>query len=223
MSDLPNGTTIQGDPSPQQASAPQIWQQPPTPAATHGFGFDRSRWRPTGIVAVVLAMVVLGGLALDGIIPAPSAGTQNIGGTVSITASPGWVLVSAAGDTSQGISLQKGDATLTAQLLSRNYSGDSTSVMAQVRAQLESQVAQISFGDDHETRIGSNDTTYVLFEAIVSGSGSNSNQTGPVDGELICMIVSDNAVVVEVAAPQGDLQYVTDDVSTMVKTVRAVQ
>jgi hypothetical protein len=231
MSDLPNGTAMPGDaPPPQitgqapaaQAAVPQTWQ-PPATAATRRFGFDLARWRPTGIVAGIIAVVVLGGVGLNGVIPAPSAGTQSIGGTVTITASPGWVLVSASGDTSQGLALQKGDATLTAQVLSQHYSGDSNSVMAQVRAQLQTQVAQISYGDEHATRIGSNDTTYVLFEAIASGSDGNSNQMGPVDGELICMIVSGNAVVLEVAAPQGDLQFVTDDVSTMVKTVRAAQ
>jgi hypothetical protein len=183
--------------------------------------FNRAGLRPTAAVAAVIAAVVLGGFALDDVIPAPSAGTQSIGGGVTITAAPGWVLVSAAGDTSSGIQLQKGDATLAAQVFSEDYAGDSTAVMSEVRAQLDRQVAQISYGDQHETIISGNDSTYVLFEAIVSGSGGRS-QLGTVDGELVCMVVSGNAVVVEVAAPQGDLQFVTDDVSAMVETVRTV-
>jgi hypothetical protein len=194
-----------------------LWPPPPTTFRA----FNRTRLRPTVAAAAVIAAVVLGGLALDGLIPSPSAGTQTIGGSVTITASSGWVLVSTPGDTSAGIALQKGDATLVAQLLGENYSGDSASIMSEVRAQLDTQVAQISYGDQHQTTIRGNDSTYVLFEAIVSGSGG-STQMGTVDGELVCMVVSGNAVVVEVAAPQGDLQFVTDDVSTMVGTVRAV-
>jgi hypothetical protein len=182
--------------------------------------FDRVRWRPTALVAAVIAVVVLGGLALDGVIPAPSAGTQTIGGSVTITAASGWILIPGSGGNSGGIALQKGDATLTAQVLSQQFTGSSAAIMAQVRRQLDSQVAQISYGDEHKTQISGNDSTYVLFEAIVSGSGQSSHM-GTVDGELVCLVVSGNAVVVEVAAPQGDLQFVTDDISTMVKTVRA--
>jgi hypothetical protein len=183
--------------------------------------FNRAGLRPTAVVAAVIAAVVLGGLALDGVIPAPSAGTQRIGGDVTITAASGWVLVSRPGSAPAGIQLQKGDATLAAQVLSVGYTGDSTTVMSEVRAQLDGQVAQISYGDQHQTTISGNDSTYVLFEAIVSGSGGRS-QLGTVDGELVCMVVSGNAVVIEVAAPQGDLQFVTDDVSAMVETVRTV-
>jgi len=190
--------------------------------------FDRARLRPTLAVAAVIAGVVAGGLALDGVLPAPSAGTQEIGAGVTMTAASGWVLVSKASaegtssdrGSSPGVELQKGDATLAAQVVGRDYGGDSQAIMSQVRSQLDTQVAQISYGDEHRTTISGNDATYVLFEAIVSGSGDGA-QRGTVDGELVCMVVSGNAVVVEVAAPQGDLQFVTDDVSAMVATVRA--
>ena len=49
---------------------------------------------------------------------------------------------------------------------------------------------------------------------MVSGHGS-----GVVDGELICMVVQGNAVVIEVGAPQGDLDPVIDDVSAMLASV----
>ncbi len=202
---------------PGETATPGGWAVPSSVPASR---VDRARWRPTALVAAVIAAVVLGGLAIDGIIPAPTAGTQNIGGSVTITAASGWVLISPSTDKSRGIVLQKGDATLTAQVASQDFSGGSTSLMDQVRAQLAAQVSQISFGDQHQTRIAGNDSTYVLFEAITSGGGG-SGQTGTVDGELVCMVVSGNAVVVEVAAPQGDLQFVTGDVSAMVKTVRA--
>lgn len=217
MGDFPDGT-----PKPDQESTSGESNQPttPSPRPVQLQRLNSARWRPTALVAAVIAVVVVGGLAANTVLPAPSAGTQDIGG-VTITAAPGWVLTSAPGDNSAGIVLQKGDATLTAQVLSRSYSGSSSSVMAQVRQQLSSQVAQISYGDEHESIIAGNDSASVLFEAILSGSEGSSSHMGTVDGELVCMIVSGNAVVVEVAAPQGDLQYVTDDISAMVKTVRA--
>jgi hypothetical protein len=193
----------------------------PTP-----LGFDRARLVPTIAVAAVIAAVVLGGLALDGILPAPSAGTQHIDGSVTMTAASGWVLVPArdagSGSGGPGIRLQKGDATLAAQVVGRGYAGDSASIMSEVRAQLDAAVAQISYGDQHRTSISGNDSTYVLFEAIVSGS-TDGAQPGTIDGELVCMIVSGNAVVVEAAAPQGDLRFVTEDISAMVATVRATR
>jgi hypothetical protein len=54
-----------------------------------------------------------------------------------------------------------------------------------------------------------------MFEAtVVSGQ-----QSGIVDGELVCMVVDGNAVVLMVAAPQGDLDPVIDDVSAMLVSV----
>lgn len=196
--------------------------------------FDRTRLRATGIVGLVVAAVVIGGIAVDGVLPAPTAGTQNIGGAVTMTAASGWTLApnqggqggqAGQGGKGQGVVLQKGDATLSAQVLSENFSGDSAAVMDQVKQALSSQVAQISYGDEHQTRISGHDTTYVLFEAIVSGasSGGSGANRGTVDGEVVCMVVSGNAVVVEVDAPQGDLQYVTSDVSSMIQTVRVTQ
>ena len=188
-----------------------------------GLAVDRRRFRATAGVAGVIAAVVLGGIVVDALIPAPSAGTRNVGPNVTITAASGWVLATDASAPGHGVMLQKGDATLTAEVLSSQFSGDSTRMMDQVKQELASQVAQISYGDEHQTRISGNDTTYVLFEAIVSGSGPASGNGGTVDGEVVCMVVAGNAVVVEVDAPQGDLQYVTSDVSAMIQTVRAAR
>jgi hypothetical protein len=188
-----------------------------------GLAVDRRRVRATALVGGVIAAVVLGGIVLDAVIPAPSAGTQNVGGTITITAASGWILVPDSTSPGHGVVLQKGDATLSAEVLSSQFSGDSARMMAQVKQELGSLVAQISYGDEHQTRVSGNDTTYVLFEAIVSRSGPASGNGGTVDGEIVCMVVAGNAVVVEVDAPQGDLQYVTSDVTAMIQNVRAAQ
>jgi hypothetical protein len=50
---------------------------------------------------------------------------------------------------------------------------------------------------------------------------TSGNQTGIVDGELVCMVVQANETIVVVAAPQGHLDPVIDDVSAMLNSLRA--
>jgi len=206
--------------TPQLGTPPPGWYPPVAPAAPAGraFGFDRARWLPTFLVAAIVAGVVLGGIGIDGAVAAPSAGTIAIGGSASITAAPGWVLVSPAGDTSQGIELQKANAILTAQVVSESYSGDSASMVSEAKQALGGDSAQISYGDPHHTTIGGHDTTYLAFEAVLSGQ-----HTGIIDGELVCMVVQTDEIVIVVAAPQGHIDPVVDDVAAMLKSVRVGQ
>jgi hypothetical protein len=186
----------------------------PAPRAA---GINWARLLPSGIVAVIIAAVVLGGLGLDTVIAAPSAGIVTVGGSVTITAAPGWVLVSTPGDTSSGIELQKANAVLVAQVVSTGYSGDSASILPQQEQALSGESAQISFGDAHQGSIGGHDTTYVAFEEAVASGG----RTGILDGELVCMVIGENAVVIVVGAPQGGLDPIVDDVSAMLKSLGA--
>ena len=207
--------------APPPGTPPPSWY-PPTAAApvpaTRAFRFDRARWLPTFLVAAIVAGVVLGGIGIDAAMAAPSAGTVAIGGSASMTAAPGWVLVSTAGDTTQGIELQKANAILTAQVVSSSYSGDSASIVAEAKQSLGGDSAQISYGDTHHTTIGGNDTSYVVFEAVLSGQ-----QSGVIDGELVCMVVQTDEIVIVAAAPQGRFDQVVDDVSAMLKSVRVGQ
>jgi hypothetical protein len=182
-----------------------------------GLSFDRARWLPTLLVAAIIAAVTLGGIGLDAVIAAPSAGTVAIGGSVKITAAPGWVLVSKPGDTSGGIQLQKANAILTAQVVSTSFGGGSASILQEAEKSIGSETAQVSYGDPHHGTFGGNDSTYVSFEATVT----SGNQTGIVDGELVCMVVQANETIVVVAAPQGHLDPVIDDVSAMLNSLRA--
>ena len=181
--------------------------------------FPRDRWLPTVVVAAIIAVVTLGGIGLDKVIAAPSAGTVAVGGSVTITAASGWVLISPAGDTSQGIQLQKGNAVLTAQLISSSYGGTSAGMVSDAEQSLGGDSAQVSYGDAHHGAISGHDTTYVTFEAAMT----SGTQSGIVDGELVCMVVGRNEVVLVAAAPQGDLEPAIDDLAAMLKSVRAGQ
>jgi hypothetical protein len=207
--------------APPPGAPPQGWYAPTAAQApvARAFQFDRARWLPTFMVAAIVAGVTLGGIGLDKVVAAPSAGTVAMGGSVTITAAPGWVLVSPAGDTSQGIELQKGNAILTAQVVSSSYSGDSASMVSEAKQALGGDSAQISYGSLHHTTIGGHDTTYVAFEAAVA-SGQHS---GIVDGDLVCMVVETNEIIIVAAAPQGHFDPVVDDVSLMLKSVRVGQ
>lgn len=185
--------------------------QPAVPAR-----LDRARLGPTVAVAAVIAAVVLGGLGIDRVLAAPNAGILDLGGSVSVTAAPGWVLTPSTDTTTSAIQLRKADAILTAQVVEQGYSGDSAALITEAESELDGATAQISFGDPHHRLINGYDTTYVSFQATVTTSA----RSGVVDGEVVGMVVGGNAVVFELAAPQGRLGSAVDDVSAMLESVR---
>ena len=224
----PNWAPPQGWGPPQNWAPPAGWAPPRRWAPPAGWGpgwtpagrsMDRSRLLPTLLVALVIVAVVGGGIAVDASITAPSAGTLIVNGTVSVTAAPGWVEVTSDDPSFTGVELRKANAILTAQVDATDYTRDSATLLASERPSLDAEVAQISYGDPATTMIGGHDTTSVVFEATVA-SGS---QSGVVDGELICMVVDGNAVVILVAASQGHFDAVSDDVTAMLRTVKATQ
>jgi hypothetical protein len=155
----------------------------------------------------------MGGLVLDGAIATPSAGTVTVGGRVTMTAASGWVLDSSA-KSGSGIELRKANAALTAEVDSTSYEGTSAALLAAQRPSLDAEAAQISYGDVTTTAINGHDTSSVVFQATVV-----STHTGVIDGELICMVVDGDAVVIVVVAQQGDLASMIDDVTAMLRSV----
>lgn len=195
---------------PGNAGWPSPYYWPPAPRRA---GFAWSRVLLTMLVAMVIGGVVLGGIGLDVAIPAPSAGTVTVDGAVRFTAAPGWVLAPTT-DASPGIELRKADALLTAEVVSSDSTVDSAALLAGQRPSLDAEAAQISYGDVRTTRINGFDTSFVLFQATVV-----SQHTGVLDGELICMVVDGNDLVIFVAARQGHLEPVIDDVTAMLQSV----
>jgi hypothetical protein len=169
------------------------------------------------LVALIIAAVVLGGIGVDGAIAAPSAGTVVVGGTVTLTAAPGWVEVASDDPSFTGVELRKANAVLTAEVAASDYTGDSASLLESQKSSLDDEVAQASYGDPQTTSINGHDTSFMVFEATVTSGG----HSGVIDGELVCMVVGGNAVVVLVAAGQGHLDPVVDDVTAMLRSVSA--
>jgi hypothetical protein len=201
---------------------PSAWAPPPGWSGYPGWvpprrspGFNWSRLPATLFVAAVIAAVVLGGIGVDGAIAAPSAGTVVVGGSVTLTAAPGWVTEPSDDPTFTGVELRKANAMLTAEVDASDYTGDSASLLQSQKASLDSQVGQSSYGDVQTTSINGHDTSYLVFEATVTSGG----QSGVIDGELICMVVDGNAVVILVAAGQGHLDPVIGEVTAMLDSV----
>jgi hypothetical protein len=217
--------------APPQPWAAQTW--PPGPAhgwapsgrrAASGAGaIARPRWRGTLAVAAIVAGVVLGGVAVDGAIPEPSAGRVAISQPVYMTAAPGWVATAAAGDIPDGVALQKSNALLVAQVLNANYNGDSRQLLTASKASFEREAAQISFGDEREVDLNGKHASAVTFSALFSDTGGS----GVVDGELVCLVLHsgghDFAVLIQAGMPQGYLASVADDIDAMAGSVEVSQ
>jgi hypothetical protein len=169
---------------------------------------------PTVVVAIVIAAVTLGGIGLDKVIAAPSAGIVNIGGSVTIHAAPGWVRVDTGSD--QGVTLQNADVRLMAA--GAPYDGTATAMLTEVRKSLTDQVDQIAFGEEQDGTLAGHEAALIGFEAISSGSGG-----GTIDGEVICLIDAGNGILFEVVAPQGSLDNAVDDIKTMAASIEVGQ
>ncbi|HJX67664.1 MAG TPA: hypothetical protein VJ258_02940 [Candidatus Limnocylindrales bacterium] len=200
------------------------WGAPPGRPAAPGIGVDaRPRWAGTIAVAVIVAGVVLGGIAADNAIPVPSAGRVAISQPVYMTAAPGWVTTTAVGEITDGLALQNSSALLIAQVLSTNYDRDARQLLQASEASFGADAAQISFGGERDVVLNGKDASEVTFSALVSGDGGS----GMLDGELVCLVLpsdgSGYAVFIQVAAPQGDLSSITDDVDAMAGSVELSQ
>jgi hypothetical protein len=194
------------------------WAAMAGPAEVRQPSLDRRRLMPTVAVACIVAAVVLGGLGLDKALAAPSAGKVAVGNHVTIVAAPGWVRADEGGaNGSAGVTLQQANAQLSVQALS--YGGSAGAALSDLESSVSSEADQVSFGDEQDGTISGRKVAMAGFEAVVSGSSGS----GTVDGELICMIASGNAVVFEVVAAQGDLGTVVDDVKAMVSSVEVGQ
>jgi hypothetical protein len=177
--------------------------------------FDRQKWMPTVVVAALIAGVVLGGIGLDKVIAAPSAGVVNIGGSVTITAAPGWVRVDKGGGTS-GVVLQKANVRLA--VAAEAYDGSAKTLLKETETSLTSETAQITFGDEQDGQLSGHEVSMAGFEAIDSGSSGAT-----LDGEVICLIAGSNGVVLVVAGAQGSFGNVADDIKAMVSSVEVGQ
>jgi hypothetical protein len=205
--------------APPQAHAPAAqpgWGQPGFAPAVAGKPlFDRRKLLSTVAVAGIIAGVVLGGLGLDSVLAAPSAGKLSVGSSVAITAAPGWVR--ADDGTGSGVVLQKANAQLT--VMAQSYGGSASAALRDVEGSISADAAKVSFGEEQDGTLTGHEVAMAGFSAVVSGQSGS----GTVDGEVICMVVGGKVVVFEVVTAQGYLDRVVDDIRSMVSSVEVGQ
>ncbi len=237
MSDNPPAPVPNQPAAPQWGGQPQTWTPqtwapgsaygwgapPGRPAAFGAGGVARPRWTGTIAVAVMVAAVVLGGIVADDAIPVPSAGQVPISAPVYMTAGPGWVTTTVAGDVTNGVALQNSNALLIAQVLSASYDGDARQLLETSMVGFQGDAAQISFGAERDVVLNGRRASEITFSALLSDVGSS----GILDGELVCLVVQSGghgyAVFIQVGVPQGYLSSVSDDVDAMAGSVEVSQ
>jgi hypothetical protein len=199
-------------PGPQ---VPPPWAQPGYPAAPAARPtFDREKWLPTLAVAAVIAAVVLGGIGMDKVVAAPSAGTVQLGSNATMTAPSGWVVVD-TGDSS-GVTLQKANTRVFAA--AGPYQGSAQAMLAEVENGLRNEVDQIAFGTEQTGTLNGHEAAMVGFEAVNSGASG-----GTLDGEAICIIIGPDGVLLEAVAPVGMLDAAADDIKAMATSIEVRQ
>jgi len=207
--------------SPQSWAPPPAWGPPPgwvqpgwgaggwAPGwipARRSPAFDWSRLLPTLAVAFVIGAVVFGGIVLDNSITAPSAGVVTVGGSVTMTAGPGWVGVAVAGRlilrnrVAQGRRRPHGPGGLAELLRRRGFDARGSGGVARRR-----------HGPD-QLRRSTNDFDERARHHVrgLRGNVGDGPRLGRRRWGLICMVVNGNAVVIVVAAAQGHLDPVID-------------
>ena len=203
------GKPVPAKPSRRATAAAALTPQPVAPAVA---GVPRKpllsqSWINTLAVAAVVAGVVLGGLGLDSVLAAPSAGRVELGAGVTMTAAPGWV--EAETDMTFGVKLQKGTVVLLAG--AQRSEATASQALESEMDSLRSEAPEVAFGPEQSVTIGGREAVVVVFTAIFS--------SGTADGEIVCLTSGGRVVVVDVVAPQGHLQRAEDDIKTMIGSI----
>lgn len=198
---------------------------PPPPVTTSGArGSDglaavRPRWKGTIAVALIVAGVVLGGVAADNALPEPSAGHLAISKPVYMTAGPGWVATKAAGAVTDGVELQKSNALFVAQVISAEYDGDARQLLGAAKEGFKNGTAHVTFGNDRDIDLNGKPASVVTFSALFSDGGGS----GVIDGELVCLVLHSGgnsyAVFIQAGAPQSYLASIAGEIEAMAGSI----
>jgi hypothetical protein len=193
--------------APAAAAAP-IEPEAPAPPAPRKPLLGQA-WINALAVAGLIAFVVLGGIGLDTVIAAPSAGKVALGDGVTMTAAPGWVKTENQGGL--GIRLQQGSAVMLALATLSNATPSEALGAEKDGLRADPHVHDVAFGPEQSGKIGGRKVAMDVFTAILDA--------GTLDGEIICLSMEGRIVVIEVIAPQGYLHDADGDVATMIKSL----
>lgn len=183
------------------------------------------RWLPTGLVALVMSVTVLGGFVVAGTLPAPDVSPIALGGVLTIRPLPGWEVVrresatvpSPSGTVISGefAQLTRGSGAL--DLLALPGVGGTALELADLYAAevLTSQLERISVSELVERIVLRNGREAVRFSYI----GSEPRTGAAIEGSVTVVVApSGNGAVFDGWAFQGQLQLIGGELVAMIES-----
>jgi hypothetical protein len=196
---------------------------PTRPDASAGTGRPSRRWLPTGLVALVMSVTVLGGFVVAGTLPEPDVRSVGLGGVVTIHPLPGWEVVhheqvslpSSSGGILSGefTQLTRGNGAL--DLLALPEVGGGALELADLYAAevLSHQLERLSVSDRIEQILLRNGLEAARFGYI----GSEPQSGSPVEGSVtVAVSPAGNGVIFDGWAFQGQLELVVEELTAMI-------
>lgn len=203
-------------PSPAPAPLPA---RPDTSAA----GRPSRRWLPTGLVALVMSVTVLGGFVVAETLPVPDVQEVSLAGVVTMHPLPGWEVVdrqevslpSPSGRVLSGefTQLTRGNGAL--DLLALPDVGGGALALADLYAGevLSRQLERLSVTDRVERILLRNGLEAVRFGYI----GSEPRSGSPVEGSVtVAVSPAGHGVVFDGWAFQGQLELIVEELTAMI-------
>jgi hypothetical protein len=188
-----------------------------------GSGRPLRRWLPTGLVALVLSVTVLGGFVVAAALPEPEVQAVALGGVVTVHPLPGWEVVHRSGVTvpvpSGGVAsgefaqLTRGSGALDVVALPAIGGGALELADLYAGEVLSRQLERLSVSNRVEEILLRNGLRAVRFGYI----GSEPQSGSPVEGS-VTVVVSPvgNGVVFDGWAFQGQLELIVEELTAMV-------
>jgi hypothetical protein len=196
---------------------------PTRPDASVGTGRPSRRWLPTGLVALVMSVTVLGGFVVAGTLPQPDVQAVALGGIVTIHPLPGWEVVhrehvslpSASGGVPSGefAQLTRGNGAL--DLLALSEVGGGALDLADLYAAevLSHQLERLSVSDRIEQILLRSGLEAVRFGYI----GSEPPSGSPVEGSVtVAVSPAGHGVIFDGWAFQGQLELILEELTAMI-------
>lgn len=195
----------------------------PRPDASPRTGRPFRRWLPTGLVALVMSVTVLGGFVVAGTLPVPNVRSVALGGVVTVHPLPGWEvahreqvsLPSASGGIIPGefAQLTRGNGAL--DLLALPDVGGGALALADLYAGevLSHQLERLSVTHRVEQILLRSGLEAVRFGYI----GSEPQSGSPVEGSVIVTVSpAGNGVIFDGWAFQGQLELIVEELTAMI-------
>jgi hypothetical protein len=165
---------------------------------------------PVVVVALVIAIVVFGGYAVNGMLSSPTGPSVEVGGVVRVQPLSGWELVGRFEDP-PGVRLTRGSGSL--DVVAAPFSGSARDLAAQyVQGVLEPEADRLWVSSQAEpVQLASG-----LQGVRLAYFGRSRRSQTPIEGEITAVVSPTGVgVVFNAWGPTGVLRYITEDARAM--------